>query len=271
MDDDGGDVNRIRRALDDALGEARRDWLLGTVLTVLFTPMFLAVALAVLVFGAGIEVVEVVASPSRALVGLEVFLGLMFLGYFLSEPGRTRWHVVLGAAAGLGALIALAHVSPLPRTAPGAFWALYGVGVLGLLGAMGLAYTPRDDYELGLGRWMIDNPFTLRDDIDRAHLGLGLLVAIPRFVLGAASDVVSGSWAVRGLAGHERQAAAMALLALGRGDGAEAQRAVGRLGPTSAGRVLRALEGTKLLRPGGHMTTKASRLLAAAGASLAPR
>lgn len=269
--DDGVDVDKVRRVFEDALGEARRDWLLGTVLTIVFLPLLLAAAAAVLVFMIGVDVVgEVATRPSAALVAVEVFLGFLFLGYFLGEPGRTRWPLVGVAAAGLAALVVLAHVTPLPRTAPGPFWAVYGLGVFGLLGVLGLAYTPRDDYDLGLGRYMINRPFTLHDDIDRAHFGLGFLVAIPRFVLGAASDVVSGSWALRGLSPHEVRGASAALLALGRGDAAGAHAQVGRLGPTAASRVRRALEGAKLLRPGGHLTPKATRLLASSGASLVP-
>lgn len=270
--DEGRDVEAVRRGFEAALSEARRDWVLGTVLTIALAPVFLAATAAVVVFVAGGDLVEsVVRHPTAGPLALEVFLALLFLGFFLGEPGRTRWGLVGVGAGGLIGLALLAHGTPLAARSPGLFWGVYGVGVFVLLGVLGLAYTPRDDYELGLGRWMIDNPLTLRDDIDRTHLGMGFVVALPRFVLGAASDVVAGSWAVRGLAPHEVRGAAAALLALGRGDAAGATSAVGRLGPTAAGRVVRALEGTKLLRPGGRLTTQGSRLLAASGASLAPR
>lgn len=265
-----GEVAKVRRAFEGALDAARRDWLLGSGLTVVLAPVFVAVALGLLVLLGGEPVRWIVSHPTSGALAIEVFLAFLFLGFFLGEPGRARWGLVGVAAGGLAALALLAHATPLPQAAPGAFRGLYGVGVFVLLGVLGLAYTPRDDYELGLGRWLIDNPLTLRDDIDRAHLTMGVVTALPRFVLGAASDVVSGSWAVRGLAPHERQATAEALLALGRGDGAAAQRAIGRLGPTAAGRVLRALEGTKLVRPDGKLTTQGSRLLAASGASLTP-
>ena len=41
MDDDAA---KVRRVLDEALSHSRKDWLLGTVLTVLLTPVFAAAA-----------------------------------------------------------------------------------------------------------------------------------------------------------------------------------------------------------------------------------
>lgn len=70
---------------------------------------------------------------------------------------------------------------------------VFGAGYLLVwlvLTAIGRLYQPQDDYDIGYrgrGGYVIDNPFTLRDDRDRAHLGLGL-VLFP-------VNVVGGLWA----------------------------------------------------------------------------
>lgn len=66
------------------------------------------------------------------------------------------------------------------------YWVMYTICfVVAML--LGHLYTPKKDYYLG---WrtkrhgVFNNPFTLRDDIDRAHFFLGFLIAIPNFVMG---------------------------------------------------------------------------------------
>jgi hypothetical protein len=137
---------------------------------------------------------------------------------------------------------------------------------------MGTGYAPRDDYYLGWTRYQINDPFTLRDDVDRGHVSLGIAAAVPGFVLGAFGGIYDGRWALGGLEEREAAAAARALLGLGRGD-PKAFTPVSALGPTAAARVVRALVGCKLLAAGAaspRLSTKGQRLLATSGASLAP-
>ncbi len=57
------------------------------------------------------------------------------------------------------------------------FWAAYSVfWVVALV--VGRHYRPKERYDLGwqFGGLLIDKPFTLRDDRDRAHMGLGMLL-----------------------------------------------------------------------------------------------
>lgn len=69
----------------------------------------------------------------------------------------------------------------------GMYWGFYlGAWLVGSIVVR--FYTPRDDYDVGWGHgaYRVDNPFTLRDDMDRTHLGVGLLL----FPMG----IVSGLW-----------------------------------------------------------------------------
>ena len=68
------------------------------------------------------------------------------------------------------------------------FWGIYvAAWVVGM--ALGHVYRPKEHYDLG---WdfgpmgYMDNPFTYRDDIDRAHMGAGF-VFVPM-------NLVSGLW-----------------------------------------------------------------------------
>lgn len=268
------DASKVRRVLEEALSAARKDWLLGTVLTVVLAPVFAAAALVGLVialsYSGGVDVLNL--SPAALPVVLEVFLVYMTVGLFFGEKRKVSGSLIAGALAGIAALAVLAHATTLRTTAPAPFWTVYGLGVAGILGLMGYGYAPRDDYYLGLTRYQIDNPFTLRDDVDRAHVGLGFAAAAPQFVLGAIGGIFDGSWALAGLEEREVVAASRALLGLARGD-PKAFTPVSALGPTAAARIMRALVGCKLLAAGAavaRLSTQGQRLLATSGASLSP-
>ena len=58
-------------------------------------------------------------------------------------------------------------------------WLVYlAVWVLGSLA--GKYYEPKDSYDVG----PLDNPFTLKDDMDRMHIGFGLMFIPMNFVTG---------------------------------------------------------------------------------------
>ena len=50
---------------------------------------------------------------------------------------------------------------------------------------LGRAYEPREDYYLGWFGGLMNDPFSLRDDVDRLHVRLGFMVALPMMLLGA--------------------------------------------------------------------------------------
>ncbi|MHC4598872.1 MAG: hypothetical protein ACYS47_07700, partial [Planctomycetota bacterium] len=73
--------------------------------------------------------------------------------------------------------------SPLVEVPFPLFLAGYTVIVLILI-VVGIWYRPRESYYFGItsrGRHF-DDPFTLRDDIDRMHAALGCLLVIPNFI-----------------------------------------------------------------------------------------
>lgn len=267
------EVRSVRRVFEQALGSARNDWLLGTVLTVVLAPLALAITgivILVLLTGPDGWVRRATGHPTGVAAAVEVFLGLLFLAFVFGDGRRIAWRYVGGAAAGLVALACLAHLTPLPQAAPVAFWIVWSLGVFGVLALMGLAYDAKDHYDLGIGRWMVDDPFTLSDDLDRAHVALGFIVAIPRSMLGAVSDIVAGGWALRGLDGAEVEAASRVVLGIARTDPSLANDALRRLGPDSSARVLRALDGMKLVVPGDppRLSAKGVKLVSTAmGAS----
>lgn len=69
------------------------------------------------------------------------------------------------------------------RMSFGLFLLIYIV-VLAVLVAVGMKYRPKESYYVGrqVGRHIADDPFTHRDDRDRSHIALGLLLVIPNFI-----------------------------------------------------------------------------------------
>lgn len=262
------EARSVRRVFEQALAETRRDWALGTALSILLAPLALGVtAVLVAVLAAGVGQDLRWHRPPGGLAGaVEVLLALLLTCFVLREGGRTPWRWVLSAAAVLAGVAGLAHATPLPASAPAAFWVVWGVGVLGVLGLAGVGYEAKDDYEVGLGRWKVDHPLTLTHELDRGHLGLGLLVTLPRALLETAGDIATGGWAVRGLDDVEVEGASRVLLGLARGDAALVDGALRRLGPAPGRRVQRVLERMKLVRPGSPpgLTQKGVKLVSQA-------
>ena len=83
---------------------------------------------------------------------------------------------------------------PFEESSPLLFWLAYSlIAFLGLAMLSGV-YTPHENYYLGIWNGMIDDPFTIRDDVDRAHYMLGIVSAIPGSLLGAYSDIFGDRW-----------------------------------------------------------------------------
>lgn len=73
-----------------------------------------------------------------------------------------------------------------PSINPTTFWGAYVVSWF-ILSVISGGYKPKDDYDLGheAGPYRVDRPFTLRDDYDRAHLGLGMALFPVNLVVGS--------------------------------------------------------------------------------------
>ena len=63
------------------------------------------------------------------------------------------------------------------------FFLIY-TAIVTILMVVSLHYKPKDDYNLGIsrGRGYMDNPFTHKDNLERAHMALGFLLVIPNFI-----------------------------------------------------------------------------------------
>jgi len=63
------------------------------------------------------------------------------------------------------------------------FFALYTL-IVAVLMVVGIYYRPKERYDFGyVGRGFVaDRPFTMSDDLDRAHASLGFLLVIPNFI-----------------------------------------------------------------------------------------
>ncbi len=99
------------------------------------------------------------------------------------------------------------------------------------------------DYYLG---WMtppflIDDPFTVEDDIDRAHFSLGLTMAIPWLIIESYSAIFGSTWLWRRLEDPELSAAAELLQTLATNDTARARAYMQTLSITTALIVMRTL------------------------------
>ncbi len=188
----------------------RKDALTFAVLTVLVTPFFLALTALAAFFALALAGGDalVIASGAGAYGFVTLFLVVSLVTVWGAGRERPWLGATLVAAAGAIAVLgsALGDVLHL---------ALFGGVAFGALAVLGRAYEPRDDYDLG---GIHGDPFTLRDDADRLHLGAGCLMAIPTMVLGAYHEVFASSWLWRGVGDDRVSAAASVLLGAKRGD-----------------------------------------------------
>jgi hypothetical protein len=188
--------------------------------------------------------------------GCNVMIGFMLMSYFwhakpswLKKDSDRTWE--LASFGTFAVLMILSYASGLRASAPGAFWVLYGTVALTTFGLLGQAYETREAYYTGwLGGW-IDDPFTNRDDLDRAHLSLGIVAAFPTFIISCYAEIVTA--VIRPLRDDEIDAAADVLIAAAANDPESARSAVDRLGPRSATHIAQALSKLEMIKPGAGM------------------
>ena len=195
----------LRAAFTEAVAQERRDVRVAAVALTLLTGLgvlLLAVALAVENARGGRLFAALAGLVLAAVYGL-------FTVSNDTERADRRWVV----AAGLILLpLAVLSLTPLPRFAPTFFWILYAAGTVAAFGSLGMAYRWRDPY-LGLtwGPHHFDDPTTLRDDRDRAHLALTQAVALPRMIVGGFADLAGRGWMRNALTPEDVDAAVQLL------------------------------------------------------------
>lgn len=261
----------MRKKLERSITQARRDALVFAVLTVLLTPFLLVGAAFGLIFalaGAGgrhyrfdaIDALAYGGVPTFVLVLDALVAVVVVLSILDRRGGRSARPLELAGALGVMAALVVFSLSVAPAGI--AFWGVYGaLGVIAL-GLAGRIYEPRDDYYLGWCDGLLDDPFTFRDDWDRAHLDAGFAVAIPRFIVDAYAALFESLWLLRVPRGEV--AAAVGLMqAIAVEDGdllRERLDAAGPAGPPAL-RLLHRLELVQVgkLRP--HLTGRGRQLV----------
>jgi len=253
--------HKIDRALRTKLRElcatARSDAAIFAVLTVLLTPLAVAIFILILLFALAfvdLPVVDHLGYKLSFVTGVNLCMAFMAASYFLRpkeqyqrQDDDTTWLLV---AFGLFcAILALSYATPLAQAHPGWFWPLYLLLALALLGCIGHAYEPKDDYYLGwtYGPLLMDDPFTIQDDVDRAHIGLGFAVSVSHLILDSYGSIFGSRWLWRGLQESELTASVALLQGLATRDASVVMSRVRALTKGSAADSVRALVKLDLL------------------------
>lgn len=240
---------RLRPRLREMCSVARREAATFAALTVLLTPVALGIFIMVLLFCmrlVDLPIIDHGGYQYSFVTGTNLTLAFMVLSYFLrpkaeQQPADSFWFVLAGGI--FCALLLLSYLTTLLASHPVLFWSLYLLMVLLMLGCLGYAYEPKDDYYLGWtwGPVLLDDPFTFCDDIDRAHLGLGFAAAISNLILESYGAVFSSRWLWRGLPESELKATATLLQGLAARDAKGVARHILGMKKESAATIVRAL------------------------------
>lgn len=245
-------VDRVLRTkLRELCAGARSDARLFAVLTVLLTPVAVALFILMLLFALAfvdLPVIDHLGYLLSFVTGVNLCLAFMVASYFLRPKEQYRrqddealWLMVAGGL--FCCLLAMSYATPLSRTHPGWFWPSYLLLALAMLGCVGHAYEPKDDYYLGwtVGPLLMDDPFTIQDDIDRAHMGLGFVVSISHLILSSYGEIFGSRWLWRGMQESELSTSVTLLRGLDTRDTSEAMAHVRALARGSAADSVRAL------------------------------
>jgi hypothetical protein len=254
MAETNSDLRLELRAIFD---RARYDAAVFAIVTVVLTPFFAAVGVVVLLIAVSFVDLPVIDDLGYALsfvTGVNLTLAFMVASFFLRPKARYQrtdsdatWVAV--ALGLLGVLLLFSYGAPLVKTHPSHFWPIYVLLSLAVLGCIGHAYEPREDYYLGwsAGPVVMDDPFTVEDDIDRAHFSLGFAMALSSLIIESYSTIFGSVWLWRRLEERELSAAVKLLQTLAANDRAGARAHTQTLNAGSALAVVRALVKIKMI------------------------
>ena len=241
----------LRKKLRELCVSARSDAKLFAVLTVLITPVAVAVFAFILMLTLGSSRLSRVNHFGYRLSFVSVVnlcLAFMVVSYFLrpKEPYQRRendanWLLLAGGL--FCGILGLSYAIPLAQTNPEWFWPLHVLLTLGMLGCVGHAYEPKDEYYLGwtAGPVLMDNPFTIQDDVDRTHIGLGFVVSIAGMIFDSYGAVLGSRWLWNGLQESELSVSIKLLQALAARDASEVTERVRELTKDATVNSVRAL------------------------------
>lgn len=199
----------LRTKLRDLCVSAQHDAAIFAVLTVLLTPLAIAAVILILLFALAfvdLPVIDHLGYQLSFITGANLCLAFMAASYFLRpkeqyqrQDSDNNWLLV---AFGLFcAILALSYATQLAHTHGGWFWTFYLLLALLMLGCIGHVYEPKDNYYLGWtsGPLLMDDPFTIQDDIDRAHITLGFAVSLSHLILESYGAIFGNRWLWNGL------------------------------------------------------------------------
>jgi hypothetical protein len=221
------------------------------ILIVILTPLFLTMAVIVLLLAltfVDLPVIDYIGYNFSFITGANLALAFMFISYFIRpKPAYLRrgydalW-LILGLIM-LCALFAFSYCTSFADTHSFFFWSVYLVLAFATMVCIGHAYEPNEDYYLGwrVGPFLIDDPQTLEDDIDRAHFSLGFTLALPSFIVESYVAIFGSTWLWRRLDERELRSVVALLKKLDANDDSGARDLIQMLSPGSALRVIRSL------------------------------
>lgn len=245
----------LRTKLRERYAAARQDAIVFAVLTVLLTPVAIVALIFSLIFACAMVHrgwVDHLFYTRTFLGGANLCLAFMGASHYLSPKATfqqkaddSNW-AFAGVAIFCGVL-ALSYLTKLPTAHTALFWTLYLILATVMLGCFGRSYEPRDDYYLGwtAGPFLMDDPFTFRDDIDRAHISLGFASSVANLILESYGGVFGSRWLWCGLSESELNDAANVVRRLAQQDFAGATAHFQN--PLSAVSVFRALSKLELI------------------------
>lgn len=241
----------LRRRLRHTCDIARRDAVIYAVLVVVLSPVAVAIFILTLLFTLALvdlPFVDYLGYRVSFITGVNLCLAFMGASYFLRPKAQyqqkasdSSWLLTAGSL--FCVILALCYITPLAASHPAWFWSLYLMLTLVMLGCIGHAYEPHDDYYLGWtgGPLLIDDPFTIRDDIDRAHIGLGFLVVIAQVMLESYGAIFGSRWLWRGMQESELAVSAALLQGLAVQDASGVISQIQGMSKESAADIVRAL------------------------------
>jgi hypothetical protein len=193
----------LETELLEAMKEERRDALKFSILTVILTPAFVAIAWFILLL-ATIQLSSSGSSGGMFFGGsgfvhaTTAFLLLACGSFFIPQPGHPGktagdylW-LALGVGV-LGVLALLTYATLLRQTHPGLFWGIYGIFSIGILGLVGRGYIPGDEDYVRFEDWGLDDQALDRADRE-VGFWVGWAVAFPRLILGSYGELLGGLW-----------------------------------------------------------------------------
>jgi len=251
----------IRVSLVKAISAERRDALLFSILLIILTPAFTALAIIVILYGLDNDVDPLRSSRwhrawpwegMRWINGFNVFLYATLGGFFLRSANGSRltWKNMawwLSAGGAVAFVTYLSYYTSLRETDPRLFWYLYGGGGFVTLGFLGAGYVPGDDHFAPSREMSFPDP-TLSRPADEVDVPDGFLTVIPGILFSSYGNVFGSFWLWRGLDDRGLWIAAEALYGFATKDRARTEHSLRAATPHQSGRVIRWLKRLEFVR-----------------------